>query len=42
MTNAGEVTSFTYEFDTAGKIVKMTILEPGNAESPVQYEYSCN
>jgi hypothetical protein len=37
----GEVTNFTYEYDASGKIVKMTILEPGNAESAVQYEYSC-
>jgi YD repeat-containing protein len=40
--NGGEVTSFTYEFDDAGKILKMTTTEPGNAVSSVQYEYSCN
>lgn len=40
--NGGEETSFTYEFDDAGKILKMTTIEPGNAVSSVQYEYSCN
>jgi YD repeat-containing protein len=38
----GEVTTFTYDFDDAGKILKMTTIEPGNAVSSVQFEYSCN
>lgn len=42
MKTDGEVTSFTYDYDAAGKIIKMTILEPGNAKSAVQYEYACN
>ena len=42
MKKGDEVTTFTYDFDDHGKIVKMTTIEPGNAESFVQYEYSCN
>jgi hypothetical protein len=42
MKNKDEVTVFNYDFDDAGKIRKMTVVEPGNAESSVQYEYACN
>lgn len=40
--SGGEITSFTYDFDDAGKILKMTVIEPGNAQSSVEYEYACN
>jgi hypothetical protein len=40
--SGGEVTNIIYDFDNAGKIVKMTVTEPGNAVSAVQYEYACN
>lgn len=42
MKSGGEVTNFTYDYDDAGKVLKMTVTEPGNAISAVEYEYACN
>ncbi len=42
MKNGTDITNFKYEFDSDGKIIKATVIEPGNAESFVEFEHACN
>jgi len=37
-----EITDLKYEFDATGKITRTTVLEPGGADSYVEFEYACN
>lgn len=42
MKKGADITTFKYDFDTSGKIIKQTVIEPENVETFVQFEYACN